>query len=107
MRARRARISWIVLFNTWPSVKTPVIFGGGITIEKAGFDERGLASKSRFSIQRAYHFGSTDFGSYVLGSSAIAMNHRRGCSDCKNDGDGVRRLSSFSCVEKRLPGFLD
>jgi hypothetical protein len=30
----------------------PVIFGGGITIENAGFDEFGFATKSRFSIQR-------------------------------------------------------
>src|SRR5712692_8326678 len=106
IRARRARISWIVLLRTWPSVSTPVTFGGGMTIEKAGFDERGLASKSRCSIQRAYHFGSTDFGSYVLGSSVIAMNHPRGSPDCKNDRDGVRPLSSFYCLEKRLPGLF-
>jgi hypothetical protein len=31
--------------------------------------------KSRFSSQRWYHFGSTAFGSYLLGSSAIAINH--------------------------------
>src|SRR6266480_4720625 len=63
----------MVLLSTCPSVSMPVIFGGGITIEKAGFDERGLAWKSQFSIQRRYHFGSTLFGSYLLESSAIAM----------------------------------
>src|SRR5205823_14159111 len=49
--------------RTWPSVSTPVMFGGGITIENGGFDEIGFATKSRLSIQSAYHFGSTDFGS--------------------------------------------
>ena len=36
-----------------------------MTIEKGGFADFEFASKSRFSIQRAYHFGSTLFGSYV------------------------------------------
>src|SRR5947208_13561649 len=72
----------MVLFSTWPSGSMPVIFGGGITLDKAGFDERGLAWKSRFSIQRRYHFGSTLFGSYLLESSAIAMNHPRQVADC-------------------------
>ena len=40
------------LLSTWPSVSTPVMFGGGITIEKGGFDEFGFATKSPFSIQR-------------------------------------------------------
>ena len=32
-RARRTRMSWSVLFRTWPIVRTPVTLGGGITIE--------------------------------------------------------------------------
>src|SRR5262249_61674128 len=67
------RMSWIVLFKTWPSVSTPVMFGGGITIENGGFGDSGFAMKSRLSSQRWYHFGSTAFGSYLLGSSAIAL----------------------------------
>src|SRR5215468_10600060 len=66
-------MSWIVLFKTWPSVSIPVMFGGGITIENGGFGDSGFATKSRFSSQRWYHFGSTAFGSYLLGSSAIAL----------------------------------
>src|ERR1700731_3319338 len=81
MRARRARISWIVLLSTCPRVSTPVTFGGGMTIEKAGFDEFGSALKSQWSIQRAYHFGSTLPGSYVFESSGIAQqsSKRRRC----------------------------
>jgi hypothetical protein len=45
MRARRASTSWIVLLSTWPSVRTPVMFGGGMTIEKAGFGEAASAVK--------------------------------------------------------------
>ena len=37
MRARRARMSWMVLLRTWPSVSTPVTLGGGMAMEKAGF----------------------------------------------------------------------
>src|SRR3954451_6754228 len=73
IRARRARISWIVLFKTCPSVSMPVMFGGGITIENGGFDDCGFATKSRFSSQCWYHFGSTAFGSYRLGSSTIVQ----------------------------------
>src|ERR1700724_1936212 len=73
IRARRARMSWIVLLSTWPSVSIPVMFGGGMTIEKAAFDEFGSALKSQLSIQRAYHFGSTLTGSYVFESSGIAQ----------------------------------
>jgi hypothetical protein len=40
------------LFKTWPSVSMPVMFGGGITIENAGFEDSGFATKSRFSSQR-------------------------------------------------------
>ena len=36
IRARRARMSWIVLFRTCPSVRTPVILGGGMTMENGG-----------------------------------------------------------------------
>ena len=53
----------MVLLRTWPSVNVPVTFGGGMTIENGGLGELGSAWKSRFSIQRAYHLGSTDFGS--------------------------------------------
>jgi hypothetical protein len=60
-----------------------VIFGGGITIENGGFDEFGSATKSRFSIHRRYHFGSTDFGSYLFGSSGIAINHPKAGRVCK------------------------
>jgi hypothetical protein len=52
-------------------VSTPVTFGGGITIENGGFDDFEFATKSRSSIHRRYHFGSTELGSYLLGSSAI------------------------------------
>src|ERR687887_253092 len=31
MRARRQRMSWIVLFRTWPRVSTPVMFCGGMS----------------------------------------------------------------------------
>src|ERR1700748_751497 len=74
----------MVSLRTWPRVSTPVILGGGITIENAGFDDFGFATKSRFSIQRRYHFGSTDFGSYLLGSSAIAINHPKPERLCKS-----------------------
>jgi hypothetical protein len=60
------------------------MFGGGITMENAGFDEFAFATKSRFSIQRRYHFGSTDFGSYLFGSSAIAINHPKPGRVCKS-----------------------
>src|SRR6266436_5431114 len=83
IRARRARISWIVLLSTCPSVSTPVTLGGGITIENGGFGDFGPATKSRLSIHRSYHFGSTEFGSYLLGSSAIAINHPRREHVCK------------------------
>jgi hypothetical protein len=61
----------------------PVMFGGGITIENAGFDDVGFAAKSRFSSQCWYHFGSTAFGSYLLESSAIAINHPKVARVCK------------------------
>src|SRR5213078_296692 len=83
IRARRARMSWMELFNTWPSVSTPVMFGGGITIENGGFDGFGFATKSRCSIHRWYHVGSTDFGSYLFGSSAMAINHPKAGRLCK------------------------
>src|ERR1700730_18568947 len=85
MRARRARISWMVLFRTWPRVRTPVMFGGGMTMEKGGFADFAFASKSRLSIQRAYHFGSTLFGSYVFESSAIARESSEGTARLQNE----------------------
>src|SRR5438046_3046230 len=74
----------MVSFKTWPSVSTPVIFGGGITMEKGGFDDFEFATKSRSSIHRRYHLGSTEFGSYLLGSSAIAINHPKRERVCKS-----------------------
>src|SRR5579884_3937614 len=62
------------------------MFGGGITMEKAGLDESGFATKSPLSSQRWYHFGSTDFGSYRLGRSAIAFNHPKARQVCKHNG---------------------
>src|SRR5437764_4011989 len=59
------------------------MFGGGMTIENAGFDNFGFASKSRLSIQRTYHFGSTVLGSYVFGSSGIAIDHPKSRRVCK------------------------
>src|SRR5438093_13732352 len=73
----------MVLFKTWPSVRTPVMFGGGITIENGAFDDSEFTTKSPSSIQRRYHFGSTEFGSYLLGSSAIAINHPKAWRVCK------------------------
>src|SRR5213592_3832898 len=74
----------MVLFKTWPSVSTPVMFGGGITIENGAFDDSEFTTKSPSSIQRRYHFGSTEFGSYLLGSSAIAINHPKAWRVCKS-----------------------
>src|SRR6185312_1816401 len=67
------------------------MFGGGITIENAGFDDFGSATKSRFSIQCRYHFGSTNFGSYLFGSSAIAINHPKPERVCKGRVGTLRR----------------
>ena len=48
IRARRIRISWMVLFIICPMCKTPVTFGGGITIVKgsrsSGVDLNSLLS---------------------------------------------------------------
>src|SRR5206468_11487791 len=74
----------MVLFKTWPSVSTPVMFGGGITIENGAFDDSEFTTKSWSSIQCRYHFGSTEFGSYLLGSSAIAINHPKPERVCKS-----------------------
>jgi hypothetical protein len=62
----------------------PVIFGGGITMENGGFDDFEFATKSRSSIHLRYHFGSTTFGSYLFGSSAIVFNHPRREHVCKS-----------------------
>src|ERR1051326_736539 len=82
-RATRENVMNRIVLKTWPSVSTPVIFGGGITIENGGFDDFAFATKSRSSTHRRYHFGSTKFGSYLLGSSAIAINHPKAWLVCK------------------------
>src|SRR3979411_2617475 len=93
-------MSWIVLLRTWPRVRTPVIFGGGMTMEKGVFAGFAFASKSRFSIQRAYHFGSTLFGSYVFESSAIATESSGGAARLQNEkGQHVGGL----CCARHLP----
>src|SRR5579871_2898460 len=73
MRLRRARMSWIVLSSTCPMCSTPVTLGGGMTIEKAGFVEPGLAVKQPFASHSAYHLSSTCFGSYALENSVVAV----------------------------------
>src|SRR5438309_655767 len=73
MRALRASTSWMVLLSTWPMCKTPVSFGGGITMAYAGFGEAGLATKSFLSNQNWYHFDSTDCGSYAFEISDIGF----------------------------------
>jgi hypothetical protein len=82
------------------------MFGGGITIENGGFDEFGFATKSRFSIQRRYHFGSTDFGSYLFGSSAIAINHPKPGRVCKSPARPAvapYRMLASRCPNRHLP----
>jgi hypothetical protein len=44
-------------------VSTPVTFGGGMTMEYAGFGEAGSAAKQPFCSQKAYHFASMAGGS--------------------------------------------
>ena len=64
--ALRARMSWMVLFSTCPSVSTPVTFGGGMTMEYAGRvseTRAGSAVKQFRSSQNCYRFDSTDCGS--------------------------------------------
>jgi hypothetical protein len=83
-----------------------VIFGGGITIENAGFDEFESATKSRFSIQRWYHFGSTNFGSYLFGSSAIAINHpkpERVCKSAARPAVAPYHVLASRCPNRHLP----
>ncbi len=53
----------MVLFSTWPIVKIPVTFGGGMTMEYGGFAEDGSAMKQPCSSQAAYHLSSTVSGS--------------------------------------------
>src|SRR5581483_1311320 len=84
-----------------PSVRTPVMFGGGITMEKAGLDESGFATKSPLSNQRRYHFGSTDFGSYRLGRSGIAFNHPKARQVCKHNGQLRYRRPSLNALAGR------
>ena len=59
-------MSWIVLLRTCPSVSTPVMFGGGMTMENAGREAEtrsGWAVKQPASVQRACHLASTAAGS--------------------------------------------
>jgi hypothetical protein len=49
--------------------------GGGITIENAGFETPDLLRNRDSPATVDTTFGSTAFGSYLLGSSAIAINH--------------------------------
>ena len=70
IRARRIRMSWIVLLSMCPIWSTPVTFGGGITIvygsRLSGVD----LNKSCFS-QYSYHFPSTSSGLYFDANSFI------------------------------------
>src|SRR5436190_10583394 len=96
----------MVLFKTWPSVSTPVMFGGGITIENGAFDDSEFTTKSPLSIQRRYHFGSTEFGSYLLGSSAIAINHPEVARVCKSaacPAVGPYHGLASQCSNRHLP----
>src|ERR1700722_2529564 len=61
----------MVLLRTCPSVNTPVTLGGGMTMEYAGLRECASATKNFCSSQYAYHFSSTDCGSYVFEISGI------------------------------------
>src|SRR6266498_1165058 len=96
----------MVLFKTWPSVSTPVTFGGGITMENGGFDDFEFATKSWSSIQCRYHFGSTEFGSYLLESSAIAINHPKPERVCKGRV-GARRRAAQRPYHKALAASLE
>src|SRR6266702_5281062 len=91
----------MVLFKTWPSVSTPVMFGGGITIENGAFDDSEFTTKSPSSIQRRYHFGSTELGSYLLGSSAIAINHPKAQRVCKWPGCGMQQVPPLPWSRER------
>ena len=62
-RARRMRMSWIVLFNTWPIVSTPVTLGGGITMLYASRPGCTVPAKAFAPSQAAYPFFSTSRGS--------------------------------------------
>src|SRR2546430_13863248 len=66
-------MSWMVLFRTWPMWRMPVTFGGGMTMENAGFGEFGFATNSRFSIQKRYHFASTACGSEPIDNSGMPL----------------------------------
>ena len=50
IRALRINTSWMVLFNIWPMCKTPVTFGGGMTMVN-GSRSSGTESKNPLSIQ--------------------------------------------------------
>src|SRR6266545_7413236 len=94
----------MVLFKTWPSVSTSVMFGGGITMENGAFDDSEFTMKSPSSIQCRYHFGSTEFGSYLLGSSAIAINHPKAWRVCKGRVGARRRTAQVPTTRHlRLP----
>src|SRR2546423_1115197 len=51
----------MVLLSTRPSVRTPVTFGGGMTIENAGLLDLASAPNASASSQRLDHFRSTVF----------------------------------------------
>ena len=68
MRARRTRMSWMVLFSMWPICSTPVTLGGGMTMVY-GSRPSGLLLKSLLSSQYWYHLDSTSLGSYLLANS--------------------------------------
>ena len=57
-RARRMRMSWIVLFSTCPIVSTPVTFGGGITMLYGSRPGLTVPAKHFAWSQAAYHFFS-------------------------------------------------
>jgi len=82
------------------------MFGGGITIENGAFDDSEFTTKSPSSIQRRYHFGSTEFGSYLLGSSAIAINHPKAWPVFKGRV-GARRRTAQGPYHKALAASLE
>src|SRR3990167_868149 len=90
MRLYRASMSCSVELRACPRCSAPVMFGGGMTIEKQGFfDERsGVAAFS--SIQNFAHLSSTVAGSYVFSSvlSLISV-FQTVFFGCKNNYPGL------------------
>ena len=70
IRARRIKISWMVLLSIWPIWSTPVTLGGGITIVYGSRSSGVDLNKSCF-IQYSYHLPSTSSGLYVFANSFI------------------------------------